>query len=132
MALGEFTKQFAKQALSEQVTDLLDPARPPKPQAAESVAVSILNQIQAMQRACKEDQELTVLFHTGQEMIRIVEVYLPSTQLIVLTGLDANRNLTRVITPPDATQLVCKITKVQPGIAPARINLIHATGAAPR
>lgn len=121
MALGELTKQFAKQAISDQVTDLLDSGKPKQP---ESLGQIILAQVQAMQRACKEDQELAVLFNAGSETIRVVELYVPSAQLLVLTGHDPNRNLTRIISTPESIQLVCKVLTVQAGATPSRINFL--------
>jgi hypothetical protein len=119
--------QLAKQAIADQVADMLEPAKQPaKPAAAaaENLGLTIMNQIQAMQKACKEDQELIALCHTGQENIRLVEVYVPSPQLMVLTGFDPNKNLTRIVTPVNATQIVCKIVKVQPGVTPAKIAFV--------
>lgn len=99
MALGELTKQLAKQAISDQVTDLLEPSKS-KTAQPESLGQIIVGQVQAMQRACKEDQELAVLYNAGAETIRIVELYVPSSQLLVLTGHDPSRNLTRIISSP--------------------------------
>lgn len=117
MAFGEIAKQFAKQAVGEQVKEMLDPA---KPAAPDTLPAAIIGQIQAMQKALKEDQELVVYFND----IRVVEVYAPSAQLIVLTGHDPQRALTRVITPAISTQLVCKVFKIPAGATPAKVNLI--------
>jgi hypothetical protein len=48
----------------------------------------------------------------------------PSRQVLVLTGTDANRHLTRVICSVERLQLVCKTIKVQPGAKPARVSLV--------
>ena len=40
------------------------------------------------------------------------------------TGTDAERHLTRVISPVDALQLVAKVMKVQPGAKPHRVGLV--------
>jgi len=45
-----------------------------------------------MQKALKEDEELVVLFHSGAEKIRVLEIFVPSWQVAVLKGLDADRN----------------------------------------
>jgi len=124
MALGELTKQLAKQALSNQVGEILDPAKPPKPAGPENLGLTIAGQIQAMQKACKDDQELAAFCQAGSESVRIVEVYVPSPQLLVLTGFDSNHNLTRIVSPVSAAQIVCKIVKAQAGAAPQRINFI--------
>src|SRR5437868_13627177 len=120
MALGSLTKQIAQQAL-------LDSLRPPeaaqvseslktaKPAAAsgETVCAVVLGQIQAMQKAMKEDEELVVLFHHGLETMRVLEIYVPSWNVAVLTGIDSERNLTRVISPAESLQLICKVMKTQ-------------------
>jgi hypothetical protein len=41
-----------------------------------------------------------------------------------LSGLDAERNLTRVIAGVESLQLVCKVSKVQAGAKPARLALV--------
>ena len=124
MALGELTKQIAKQALTDQVSEIFDPKQPAKTAGPENLALTILGQIQAMQKACKEDQELLAFYHAGAESIRIVEVYVPSPQLLVLTGFDPRNNLTRIISPVQSAQVVCKIVKLNPGTTPSKINFI--------
>ena len=138
MALGEFTKQIAAQALKAPVKDVLDSLRPvDAAQAAEAVKnarqvaapgenllATILGQIQAMQKALKEDDELLVLVHNGLETMRVMEVYAPSWGVAVLTGIDAERNLTRVISPAENLQLTCKVMKVAAGGKPVRVAVI--------
>jgi len=53
-----------------------------------------------------------------------MEIFVPTRQLAVLSGLDGDRNLTRVISPIEALQLVCKVIKVQSGAKPTRVNLV--------
>jgi hypothetical protein len=84
----------------------------------------ILAQISAMQKALKEDEELVVLFHSGAENIRVMEIYVPSWPVVVLKGLDAGRNPARVISPVESLQLVCKVVKAPPGVKPARVGLV--------
>src|SRR5262252_10646517 len=107
MALGEIAKQIAGQALKAPVKDVLDSLRPSDAaQAAEAVknarqaaapgenlCATMLGQIQAMQKALKEDEELLVLLHNGLETMRVMEIYVPSWQVAVLTGIDSERNL---------------------------------------
>ena len=105
-----------------------DPAKQEKPAApgtGEPLGAAILGQVQAMQRACKEDQELVVLCNAGLETLRVLEFYAPSAQLLVMTGIDTDRNVTRVISAVDAVQLVCKVMTVQPGAKAARVNFIN-------
>jgi hypothetical protein len=125
MALGELTKQIAQQALLSATAKDPAPASQQQSQSpAENASAIILGQINAMQKALKEDEELVVLFQSGAEKIRVMEVFLPSRQVAVLSGTDPERNLTRVISPVDSLQLVCKVMKVQPGAKPARVNLV--------
>jgi hypothetical protein len=129
MALGAFTKQLAQQAIGEGVKDLLDSSRPAESaseaaRAGDSVGAIIAGQVQAMQKALKETDELVVLFNSGSETIRVLEFYSPARNVLVLTGVDAQKNLTRVISPADSLQLVCKVIKVQETAKPVRINFI--------
>jgi hypothetical protein len=127
MALGELTRQLAKQAIADQVTDILDPAKPAKAPSGgpvDNLSAVIVGQVQAMQKALKEDQELAVYCHTGNETIRATDIIVPG-QVLVITGFDKDRNLTRVITPAESVQLTCKVLKVQPGATAARVNFIQ-------
>ena len=120
MALGEFTKQIAQQAL-------LSATNAPKeapPAPADPIASAIVAQIAAIQKQLKDDEELIVLFHQAGERIRILEIFLPSPHAVVLTGLDANRALTRIVSAPAALQLICKTAKVAAGAKVTRVNLI--------
>ena len=119
MALADLTKQLAQQALLS-ATREREPAAPPQ---AESRGAVILAQISAMQKALKEDEELVVLFQSGAEKIRVMEIFVPSWQVAVLKGLDADRNPTRVVSPAEALQLVCKVVKAPPGVKPVRVGL---------
>lgn len=139
MALGELTRALAQQAIRAPVKDVMDALRPPDlagitdalrsakpagPAAAESLGATIVGQVQAMQKALKEDQELAVLFHSEGESIRVLEFFVPSWSVVVLTGIDTERNVTRVISPFDSLQLVCKVMKVPASAKPARIVFI--------
>jgi hypothetical protein len=44
--------------------------------------------------------------------------------VVVLSGTDADRNLTRVISGVESLQLVSKVMKVAPGARPARVALV--------
>jgi|ERR1035437_38362 hypothetical protein len=121
MALVDFTKQLAQQALLSATSPAKEPAAPAQ---KESVCAVILAQINAMQKALKEDEELVVLFENGAEKIRVMEIFVPSWQVAVLKGLDADRNPVRVVSPAESLQLVCKVVKAPPGVKPARVGLI--------
>ena len=120
MALIDLTKQLAQQAILSASQD--PPAAPVPP--PDNTGSMILGQIQAMQKALKEDEELVVWFENGTEKIRVLEIFMPSWRLAVLSGQDADRNRTRVISPVDALQVVAKVMKVQPGAKPARVGLV--------
>jgi hypothetical protein len=121
MALADLTKQLAQQALLSATAPAKETAAPAK---AESVCAVILAQVNAMQKALKEDEELVVLFQSGAERIRVMEIYVPSWQVAVLKGVDADRHPARVISPAERLQLVCKVVKAPPGVKPARVGLI--------
>ena len=138
MALGEIAKQIAGQALKAPVKDVLDSLRPPdasqvsdavknaRPAAVpgENVGAVVLGQIQAMQRALKDDEELLVLLHNGLETVRVMEIYVPSWSVAVLSGIDSDRNLTRVIAPVELLQLICKVMKAPAGAKPLKVAVI--------
>ncbi len=117
MAFGEIAKQLAQQALADQMTPKAAP--PAQPDSAGAV---MLGQIQAMQRACKEDEELVVLFRSGAETVRILEMIVPSWQVLVLAGIDEAKHTTRVVSPAECVQLICKVRKVDPPGKPTRVG----------
>lgn len=120
MALVDLTKQLAKEALLSAASKEPAPAQP----QPDNIGSIILGQLSAMQKALKEDEELVVWFENGVEKIRVIDVIMPSWRLAVLSGLDADRHLTRVISPVDALQLVTKVMKLQPGAKAARVGLV--------
>jgi len=118
MALADLTKQLAQQAILSAAEKTEKPAPP------DHVGAILLGQIQAMQKALKEDEELVIWFENSTGKVRIMEIFLPSWKLAVLSGHDADRNLTRVISPVESVQLIAKVMKVAPGAKPARVGLI--------
>jgi hypothetical protein len=122
MALGEFTKQLAQQALLSATKD--PPAREtPPPAPADPIGAAILGQIGAMQKALKEDEELAVHFQNGSAVMRVFEVFLPTPGVAVLSGADQG-GFARVIAPVGSLQLVARVQKAKPGAKPHRIALI--------
>jgi len=117
MAFGEIAKQLAQQALVDQIAP-----KPSPPAQPDSAGAIMLGQIQAMQKACKEDDELVVLFRSGSETIRVLEFIVPAWQVRVLAGVDESKSSTRVVSTPECVQLVCKVTKVRPPGKPARVG----------
>jgi hypothetical protein len=135
MALGEIGRVLTGQALDSAKNSMLDaikgePAKKPAAPAAapaavqESVGGIILAQIQAMQKSLKEDQELVVQFRSGEEMLRIVEIFVPSPQVFVLAGNDGQQRLTRIVAPAATVQLICKVLRVVPGTTPVRLKIM--------
>jgi hypothetical protein len=119
MAFVDLTKQLAQQAIQSAMQD--PPAAPP---AAENPGAAILNQIGAMQKALKEEEELVIYLQSGADRIRVMEIFLPQPQVAVLTGIDANRVMTRVVSAVSALQLIVRTGKAQPGARAVRINLV--------
>jgi hypothetical protein len=120
MALVDLTKQLAKEAL-------LSAAKEPAPAPAatsENTGATILGQIQAMQKALKEDEELAIWCGTGPDRIRVLEIFFPSWRIAVLTGHDSERNLSRFISPVDSLQLTAKVVKAPAGAKPGRVGLV--------
>jgi hypothetical protein len=122
MALGEFTKQIAQQAILGATSK--EPASAQQAAHAENLTAVFLGQVNAMQKALKEDEELVVWYQNGPERLRVLEIFAPSRQVAVLTGTDGDRTLTRVIAAAGSLQLVCKVMKVQGGAKPARVALV--------
>ena len=121
MAFVELTKQLAKEALlSAASSPGKDAAPAAAASAAENLGAVIFGQIHGMQKALKEDEELVVWLTAGAEKLRVMEIFLASPKVAVLSGHDSERNLTRVISPVEALQLVAKVTKVAAGAKAAR------------
>lgn len=118
MPLGDLTKQLAEQAIRSATAP--KPAAPPQP---EGLGATILAQVQAMQKAARDDEELVVLFRTGGETVRVTEFFFPSWQVAVLTCAERGA-ATRVICPVESLQLVCRVTKVAPPGTPVRIKFV--------
>ncbi len=139
VAFGNLTKLIAEQALGNPVKDVMDALRPPDlsqisdslrgakpagPGVPENAGATMIGQIQAMQRVLKEDDELVVMVNTGADIVRVLEVFVPSWTVFVLTGIDTDKNITRVVSSVDCLQLTCKVMKVQPPAKATRIAFI--------
>jgi hypothetical protein len=119
MAFVDLTKQLAKEALFSATKE-----PPPAPAPVENLGAVLFGQIHSMQKALKDDEELVVWYSGAGERLRVMEIFLPSPKLAVLSGHDAEHSLTRVISPVDALQLVMKVKKVAPGSKAARVGLV--------
>ena len=122
MAFVDLTKQLAQQAIQSAMAD------PPAGPSADNPGAVMLNQIGAMQKALKDDEELVIYLQTGEEKIRVMEILLPSPQVAVLTGIDGNRVMTRVVSAISALQLLVRTGKAQAGVKPVRVNLVAPKG----
>ena len=128
MALADIGRALTGQVLDTAKNSVLDvvqgsPAKPaaapatPAPQpAVDNVGAVILGQLQGMQKSLKEDQELVVQVRAGDDLLRITEIFIPSPQVLVLTGSDGQRRLTRLVAAASTLQLICKILPVTPGV----------------
>ena len=92
MAFVDLTKQLAQQALLSATQE-----PPPAPPAPENPGAVMLGQIGAMQKNLKDDEELVIYLQSGAERLRVMEIFLPSAHVAVLTGIDANRVVARVV-----------------------------------
>jgi len=135
MALADIGRAITGQALDTAKSSMLDaikgepaktPAPPPSstPSAPESIGSTMLSQVQAMQKSLKDDQELVVQFRSGEEMLRIVEIFVPSPSVFVLSGNDGQQRLTRIVAPAATVQLICKVLRVAPGSTPVRLRIV--------
>ena len=139
MAFGNIGRVIAGQAIENTKKNVMDALRAPEAAkaaekiqserpvagpAAESIGPVILGQVQAMQRPLKADEELMVLFNSHSETLRVLEIFVPNPHVFVFAGIDSDHNVTRVITPADSAQLICKIMKVAEGAQPIRVNVL--------
>jgi len=76
-----------------------------------------------MQKALKPEEELVIQFTAGNETVRILDIFAPSWQVIVLSGVDSDKNVTRVISHADNLQLICKVMKSRTPDRPIRVGI---------
>jgi hypothetical protein len=137
MNIGSIGKALVNEAIDTTKKNVIDavtgtpkpaPAVASAPPSVEtppaSLAAMIVGQIQAMQRPLKEDQELAVTVRAGGDGLRVTEIFVPGSDDLVFAGTDERGNITRLITPAAAAQVVCKVLRVSPGAAPSRVNVI--------
>lgn len=90
----------------------------------ETMSSLMLGELQAMQRGMKDDQELVVTCATPGVTLRVREIYVRSPQVAVLTGVDSDNALTRVICPFESLVLVCKPSAVTAGSTALRVRVV--------
>ncbi|MBY0504336.1 MAG: hypothetical protein K2X03_10515 [Bryobacteraceae bacterium] len=125
MSIGAI-KQLAAEALGNQVKEVIEGRRASEPTAAEpeSLSALVMAQVQAMQNALKDDQELLVTCSVGATTLRVLELYAPSAKLLVITGAEGDRGIARIISPVEAVQLICRPVAVKPEAKPTRVRLV--------
>lgn len=121
MPLGEFTKQLAQQAILSATKD--PPPKETPPAQPENIGTTILGQVGAMQKALKEDEELALYLQNGADPLRVLEIFLPSPKVAVLSGSD-HAGFARVIAAVESLLLVARVQKVRPGTKPHRVALV--------
>jgi hypothetical protein len=134
MALGNFGKVLADQAIEATKKNVLgtlsgpEAAKPTAPatQPPAEVGAIILGQVQGMQKALKEDQELLVQYFTGAEIIRVTEIFVPNIQVFVLSGTDVAGNAVRIVVPAALAALITRVTKSDTAVGPVRVNVLSA------
>jgi hypothetical protein len=132
VGIGYLTKQLAQQALGEaqrppdlsSIAEKLTGAPSGAGAQPDNVGATIVGQLQAMQKALKEEDELVVVCSAGGEIIRVLEVFAPTWRVLVLTGIDTDKNVARVVTTADQVQLVCKALPAPEGAKPVRLRII--------
>jgi hypothetical protein len=132
MGIGEITKQLAQQAIGDAIAGPEAPATAAVlPTAApEGLGSTTVGELNAMQKAMKDDQELVVTCTVNNETIRVRDIYAPTWRVAVITGTGQDKSLTRVICPFESLQLVCRPTTVQAGAAPLRVRIVTPKPAA--
>lgn len=132
MSLGDITKQIAKEVVGAQVDEVLGNVRGAEtkpdaaPASAEAPASLIMAELQKMQAALKDDRELLVQCTAAGETLRVVELFAPSPHILVLTALDADRGVSRIVAGAVSVQLVCRPIAVKEGAKPLRLRFVTA------
>jgi hypothetical protein len=132
MSLGDITKQIAKEVVGAQVDEVLGNVRGAEtkpdaaPPSAEAPASLIMAELQKMQAALKDDRELLVQCTAAGETLRVVELFAPSPHILVLTALDADRGVSRIVAGAVSVQLVCRPIAVKEGAKPLRLRFVTA------
>lgn len=128
MNLGSIGKVLANQAFEGTKSTMMAAINPEPPKAPEprieTLSAVILGQIQAMQRPLSNEQELVVTVRSGTEVLRVMEIFVPSQTVLVFSGLDFEGNVTRLISPVDSAQILCKVMRVSGPASPVRVNVL--------
>jgi hypothetical protein len=91
-------------------------------QHAESFQKGIREIIERLQSGLKPDEQLQVYYTNSVEVIRVGHIYMSSTNVAVVSGVDAEGNPTQVIAHFHALQFVSKIVKVDEKVEKTRIG----------
>ncbi len=124
MSIVNLTKQLAEQTISKQIKNAVDPTPEKIEKPEPSYGELLIGQLQSMQKALKEDQELNITCAAGNETVRVLEIYVPAWPLLVMTAANSEKNIVRVISHAQAAQFTCKVVKVPAEAKPARLNFV--------
>jgi len=91
-------------------------------QHAESFQKGIREVIEKLQAGLKPDEQLQVFYTNGVEVIRVGHIYMSSTNVAVVSGIDSEGNPAQVISHFHALQFVSKIVKVDQKIEKTKIG----------
>jgi hypothetical protein len=83
-------------------------------QNAKDFQEGIRQVIQRLQATLKPTQELVVYYTNGVEVIRVGHIYMSSTNVAVVSGIDQGGNPTQIVAHFHALQFVCKVMPVDP------------------
>ena len=106
--LAEFSDSYATTMMNFRMPVI----RPISVQQAESFEKGIANVIEELQANLAQDEELLVYYSNGVESVRMLHLYMSSTNVAVISGVDAEGNQARVVAHFQALQFVCKVVKV--------------------
>jgi hypothetical protein len=108
------TPEYSKFKLPEMV--------PVAEQQANNFLEGIEVEVKFLQDHLAPDEELWMYYTNGFEFVRVLEITLPSTNVVVMSGHDQDGNDVRVLAHINAVQFTCKVVRVQPDEKPKRIG----------
>jgi hypothetical protein len=91
-------------------------------QNAENFQKGIREVIERLQSSLKPDQQLQVFCRNGSEVIRVGHIFMSSTNVAVVSGVDADGNPAQLISHFHALQLLSKIVTVDQKAARTKIG----------
>jgi hypothetical protein len=117
--------QMARSSVGKINWDSFKSPPPPAVTNAKNFQAAIKGQVEHLQSKLAEDEELVMHYWSGPECLVVHSIFMRSTQLVVLSGVDVNGNESVVMAHMHAVQFACKIMKVTDR-KPIRIGFIGA------